>query len=222
MKKYLSLLLLMVMFVTGLFAQDAGGSGGAAGGTGGQASVGAGTGSGGAGGGSGGAAGGTGGQIDIAATLKELEDLKKTVADQKKALDDQKTAAELAKLDEADRAKKQLELDKQALESERQKLNLDKNTILGKSILLSEKINIGGEFLPYLNITATDTEAEITTRATNLKSALDAYVKKFIDDKTGNFAPAKKGDKGADDITAYAAKLAGKAEVKDNPYFKLG
>jgi len=217
MKKYL--LLLLLMFTVCLFAQAAGDAG-----TGTSAGVGATTTTTtGNTGGTGGSTGGTTTDTTTAATLKELEDLKKELADQRKELADQKTAAELAKLNEADRAKKQLELDRQEIENEKQKLNLDRNTILGKSILLSEKINIGGDFLPYLNITATDKESDITTRATNLKSALDAYVKRFIDDKTAGFDPAKKGGAGGgDDVAAYAAKLVGKGEVKDNPYFKLG
>jgi len=211
MKKYL--LSLLLMFAVFAFAQAAGDAGANT-----TAGVGATTTT------TTGTTGGTpGGQTieTTAATLKELEDLRKAVADQKKELDDQKTAAELAKLSEVDRAKALLDNERKALDSDRQKLTLDKNNVFAKSVLLSENINIGGEFLPYLNITAADKEPDITTRATNLKSALDAYVKKFIDDKTGNFDPAKKGGSTNDTVAAYAAKLVGKGEVKDNPYFKL-
>lgn len=215
MKKWL--LLLLLLFTVGVFAQDAGGDAGTSAGVNTTGTTGT-TGT------AGGTGGTTTGNMDLTATLKEVENLKVALASQKKELDEQKTAAELAKLNEADRAKALLDNERKALESERQALTLDRNTVFGKSILLSEKVNVGSEFLPYLNITATDTEANITNRATNLKSALDAYVKRFIDDKTAGFDPdTKKGEAGSkDNIAAYAAKLAGNSGmVKDNPYFKL-
>lgn len=144
--------------------------------------------------------------IDNTEALKELEELRKQVADQK-------TAAELAKLNEADRAKALLENERKSLAEEREKLTQDKNIVFAKNLLLSDKYKLGDGYVAFLNITPKCTDTDITKRADALKALIDAEVKKAVDGKQDRFSPGN-GSKDDDIIKQAAALATNKAPAK--------
>ena len=129
--------------------------------------------------------------------------------------------AELAKLTVDERAAKELKDLKDNLILKEQDLKFKENTTYAKSALISEKVGLGENFLPFLNIKHTDTESEINSRINSFKSAVDAHVKKYIEDQTGNFdtnTGTKKG--GKEQAGDYGKRLAEQntVTIANNPY----